>query len=57
MEWIGRLPVPTDHDTDALVSAAGLRWLCKNPGIWSPAGLNERARSQEGWIFGVGAPR
>ena len=31
-------PVPTDHDTDALVSAAGLRWLCKNPAVWSPEG-------------------
>jgi hypothetical protein len=50
-------PVPTDHDTDALVSSAGLRWLCQNPGVWSPDGLNERARSQEGWIFGVGASR
>jgi hypothetical protein len=51
------LPLPTDHDTDALVSAAGLRRLCADPRVWSPAGLDERARSREGWIFGVGAPR
>jgi hypothetical protein len=50
-------PVPTDHDTDALVSAAGLRRLCKNPSVWVPDGLDERAQNQEGWIFGVGAPR
>jgi hypothetical protein len=48
---------PTDHDTDALVSAAGLRQLSQDPRVWSPAGLDERARSQEGWIFGVGVPR
>src|SRR4051794_37506976 len=50
-------PTPTDHDTDALVSAAGLRLLARNPRVWTPNGLDERARNQEGWIFGVGAPR
>jgi hypothetical protein len=44
----------TDHDTDALISAAGLRWLAGEPRVWRPAQLDERARRQEGWIFGVG---
>jgi hypothetical protein len=43
----------SDHDTDALVSAAGLRTLAAAPRAWSPP-LPERARRQEGWIFGVG---
>ncbi|EWY39852.1 hypothetical protein N825_04980 [Skermanella stibiiresistens SB22] len=45
---------PTDHETDALVSAAGLRALSHDPRVWAPPGLNDRARRQEGWIFGVG---
>ena len=48
---------PTEHDTDALVSAAGLRRLSQDSRAWSPAGMDERALSQEGWIFGVGAFR
>jgi len=50
-----RLPRdPTDHEADALVSAAGLRLLATDPRVWSPPGLDGRARRQEGWIFGVG---
>ncbi|MCG5242879.1 hypothetical protein ACIU1J_14100 [Azospirillum doebereinerae] len=44
----------SDHDSDALVSAAGLRWLAGRPEAWAPPALDERARRQEGWIFGVG---
>lgn len=49
----------TDHDTDALVSAAGLRYLCGMkanipPQIAHPAKLTSEARQCEGWIFGVG---
>ncbi|PWC43829.1 hypothetical protein [Azospirillum sp. TSO22-1] len=44
----------SDHDADALVSAAGLRWLAARPEVWSPAALDGTARRQEGWIFGVG---
>jgi hypothetical protein len=43
----------TDHETDALVSAAGLRMIADRPGVWNPAGLDDRARRAEGWIFGV----
>lgn len=50
-----RLPASvTDHDADALVSAAGLRWLAGRPEVWNPPALDSRARRQEGWIFGVG---
>jgi hypothetical protein len=49
----------TDHDTDALVSAAGLRYLCGMkanvpPQIAKPAKMTPNARLCEGWIFGVG---
>jgi hypothetical protein len=51
--------VVTNHDTDALVSAAGLRYLCgmestlpKN--LINPQGMSVMARRCEGWIFGVG---
>jgi hypothetical protein len=50
-----RLPASvSDHDADALVSAAGLRWLAARPEVWAPAALDAAARRQEGWIFGVG---
>ncbi|WP_051341040.1 hypothetical protein [Azospirillum halopraeferens] len=45
----------SDHDADALVSAAGLRFLAGHPAVWSPPALDEEARRREGWIFGVGA--
>ncbi len=49
----------SDHDTDALISAAGLRYLCGwdktvPENLSNPVALNEKARSCEGWIFGVG---
>ena len=44
----------SDHDADALVSAAGLRWLAANPAVWAPPAMDDTARRQEGWIFGVG---
>ena len=50
-----RLPgAVTDHDADALVSAAGMRWLAGRPAVWDPPAMDARARRQEGWIFGVG---
>ncbi len=50
-----RLPAPvTDHEADALVSAAGLRLLAADPAVWSPPALDDEARRREGWIFGVG---
>lgn len=44
----------SDHDADALVSAAGLRWLAARPEVWAPPAMDAAARRQEGWIFGVG---
>jgi hypothetical protein len=49
----------TDHDTDALVSAAGLRYLCGQEQtipntLARPSMMTEAARRCEGWIFGVG---
>lgn len=49
----------TDHDTDALVSAVGLRYLCGMKkqvplSITHPQGMTEAASCCEGWIFGVG---
>jgi len=43
----------TDHETDAMISAAALRALSADRGIWSPAAMSERNGSREGWIFGV----
>jgi hypothetical protein len=44
-----------DHDTDALVAAAGMRYLKHmdefNP--WDRSRLPEAAIKKEGWIFGV----
>lgn len=44
---------PSDHETDALLSAAGLRWLAGVPGIWTPQELSSSHITREGWIFGV----
>ena len=46
---------PSDHEADALASAAGLRLIAADPAVWSPPALDGRARRQEGWILGVGA--
>jgi hypothetical protein len=43
----------SDHDTDALIAAAGLRHIAGDPRVWSPPGLDALARRAEGWIFGV----
>lgn len=47
-----------DHATDALVSAAGLRFASRTwRNLWTPAGLSATAAQAEGWILGVGANR
>jgi hypothetical protein len=43
----------SDHQTDALLSAAGLRWIARNPAVWAPTALTSPAVQREGWIFGV----
>jgi hypothetical protein len=42
-----------DHETDALVAAAGLRFIAGDPAVWQPKGLDALAMRAEGWIFGV----
>lgn len=42
-----------DHATDAMLSAAWLRAVAGNPGLWAPAGLTPELARTEGWTFGV----
>jgi hypothetical protein len=44
----------SDHETDALISAAGLRSIAGQPAYWAPAGLTPEIARTEGWTFGVG---
>jgi hypothetical protein len=50
-----RLPfVPDDHQTDALVTAAGMRALAASePRAFAPEGLTPELAEAEGWTFGV----
>jgi hypothetical protein len=43
----------SDHETDALISAAGLRLLASQPENWRPVELELPRVQREGWIFGV----
>jgi hypothetical protein len=42
-----------DHETDALLAAAGLRFIAGDRAVWAPPGLDALAVRAEGWIFGV----
>ena len=44
---------PNDHQTDALVTAAGMRALAADPRAFAPAGLTPHIARSEGWTFGV----
>jgi hypothetical protein len=45
---------PTDHQTDALVTAAGMRALARTePRAFAPEGLTPEIARTEGWTFGV----
>jgi hypothetical protein len=44
---------PNDHQTDALVTAAGMRALARDPAAFSPPGLTPQIARSEGWTFGV----
>lgn len=45
---------PNDHQTDALVTAAGMRALAlSEPRAFEPEGLTPRIARAEGWTFGV----
>ena len=46
--------VPSDHQTDALVTAAGMRQLARDePRAFAPEGLTPHIARTEGWTFGV----
>ena len=59
LEGLGSKPVrlrfePNDHQTDALVTAAGMRALAQQePRAFAPEGLTPEIASSEGWTFGV----
>ena len=45
---------PSDHQTDALVTAAGMRQLARDePRAFDPEGLTPHVARTEGWTFGV----
>jgi hypothetical protein len=44
---------PSDHQTDALVTAAGMRALAREPHAFTPTGLTPEIARSEGWTFGV----
>jgi len=48
-----RLARYDDHATDALVTAAWLRKVHRDPELWAPAALTDTIRRTEGWTFGV----
>jgi hypothetical protein len=59
LEGLGSKPVrlgfePNDHQTDALVTAAGMRQLAiAEPRAFDPEGLSPQIARSEGWTFGV----
>ena len=44
---------PSDHETDVLIAAAGLRAIARDPRYWAPAPLTATLARTEGWTFGV----
>ena len=44
---------PNDHQTDALVTAAGMRAHLANPLAFDPPGLTPELARTEGWTFGI----
>jgi len=59
LEGLGSKPIrlsfePNDHQTDALVTAAGMRQLAvTEPRAFAPHGLTPEIAESEGWTFGV----
>ncbi len=43
----------TDHETDVLISAAGLRHIAPSAAYWFPPQLTPEIAMTEGWTFGV----
>jgi hypothetical protein len=59
LEGLGSRPArlsfePNDHQTDALVTAAGMRaFAMQEPRAFDPKGLTRQIADTEGWTFGV----
>lgn len=59
LKGLGSRPIqlafdPNDHQTDALVTAAGMRALAANePDPFAPEGLTPELARTEGWTFGI----
>jgi hypothetical protein len=59
LKGLGSLPArlrfePNDHQTDALVTAAGMRALARGePEAFAPGGLTPELARTEGWTFGI----
>ena len=58
LKGLGSKPVrlrfePNDHQTDALVTAAGMRAHLPQPLAFSPPGLTTELAQTEGWTFGI----
>ena len=59
LKGLGSKPIrlgfePDDHQTDALVTAAGMRALAsREPQAFRPHGLTEEIALTEGWTFGI----
>ncbi|MCL6684604.1 hypothetical protein [Sphingomonas alba] len=59
LKGLGSPPVrlrfePNDHQTDALVTAAGMRALAETePRAFAPEGLTAKLARTEGWTFGI----
>lgn len=49
----GLTHTPSDHETDVLIAAAGLRAIAGEPLYWTPPGLTPDLARTEGWTFGV----
>ena len=44
---------PSDHETDVLIAAAGMRAIAADPAYWHPRQLTRELARTEGWTFGV----
>ena len=42
-----------DNQTDALITAAGLRYISNKQEYWHPEELSPKVRATEGWVFGI----
>jgi hypothetical protein len=44
---------PNDHQTDAIVTAAGMRAHLSHPQAFAPDALTPELAQTEGWTFGI----